>query len=334
MSFVNFYKGKKVLVTGGTGTIGSLIVKRLLECEAEVSVVSIDNMERVREVLSDTALFTQGDLRNYETCMKVAANKDYVIHLMAVKGNTQIGLSKVASAYVPFILCNTNMMEAAFRCGVMRYLFVGSICEYPALEIRHEDDMWKGPPQANDRYTGIAKRAGEAQAEAYLHEYGWDAVRIVRPSNVYGPFDDFDPRTAQVIPALIARMAKGENPITIAGDGSAARDFIYSEDVVEGMLTALAEAPPCLPINLGSGAGTTIRTVAETIADLMPVRPKIIWDVTKPTGDKVRVLSMDRSRKILGFEARTPLKEGISRTLAWYRKHRVLADQRGRELHG
>jgi GDP-L-fucose synthase len=253
---------------------------------------------------------------------------------MAVKGNTQIGLSKVASSFVPMILCNTNMMEAAFRCGVSRYLYVGSICEYPALDVRYEDDMWSGPPQANDRYTGICKRAGEAQAEAYLHEHGWDAVRIVRPSNVYGPFDDFDPRTAQVIPALIARMANGENPIKIAGDGSAVRDFIYSEDVVEGMLIALAEAPPCVPINLGSGARTTIRTIAETIADLLPMRPEINWDETKPTGDKVRVLAIDRAKEVLGFEARTPLKVGIKRTMEWYLNHKALADQRGKELHG
>jgi GDP-L-fucose synthase len=334
LSLKDFYFGKRVLVTGGTGTIGSLVVKRLIEFGADVTVVSIDSEERVREVLPVYSIFTRGDLRDYRTCLKVTEKRDCVIHLMAVKGNTQIGLSKVASAYVPFILCNTNMMEAAFRCGVSRYLFVGSICEYPAFEVRHEDDLWNGPPQANDRYTGIAKRAGEVQAEAYLHEYGWDAVRIVRPSNVYGPYDDFDPKTAQVIPALIARMVNGENPVKIAGDGSAARDFIYSEDVVEGMLQALAMAPPCLPINLGSGIGTTIKMVAETIADILPVAPKIEWDVTKPTGDKVRILSMERAKKVLGFEAKTNLREGIMKTVEWYREHKKLADRRGKELHG
>lgn len=330
----DFYSGKRILITGGTGTIGALIVRRLIELGAKVTVVSIDSRERVEKVLPDPSVFIRGDLRDYQTCLKVAEKKDYVIHLMAVKGNTQIGLSKVASAYVPFILCNTNMMEAAFRCGVSRYLFVGSICEYPALEVRREDDLWNGPPQANDRYTGIAKRAGEVQAEAYLHEYGWDAVRIVRPSNVYGPFDDFDPRTAQVIPALIARMVNGENPVRIAGNGAAARDFIFSEDVAEGMLMALAMAPPCLPINLGSGRGTTIKRVAETIAGMVPVSPKIEWDITKPTGDKVRILSMDRAKEVLGFEAKTALREGIKKTVEWYLEHKDLADRRGKELHG
>jgi GDP-L-fucose synthase len=334
LNLKNFYSSKKVLVTGGTGTIGSLIVKRLIEFGADVTAVSIDSEERIKAVLTDTSIFRRGDLRDYQTCVRVAEKKDYVFHLMAVKGNTQIGLSKAASAYVPFLLCNTNMMEAAFRCGVSRYLFVGSICEYPAIDVRHEDDLWDGPPQANDRYTGIAKRAGEAQAEAYLHEYGWDAVRIVRPSNVYGPFDDFDPHTGQVIPALIARMVNGKNPVKIAGDGSAARDFIYSGDVVEGMLMALAVAPPCLPINLGSGTGTTIRTVAETIADMVPVRPEIEWDITKPTGDKVRILSMERAKEVLQFKAMTPLREGIKKTVEWYLEHKKLADKRGKELHG
>lgn len=334
MKHTDFYNGKKVLVTGGTGTIGSVIVRRLSELGAHVTVASIDTLERARQVLGDTARFVQTDLRIYENCLEAATGMDHVIHLMAVKGNTQIGLSKVASAFVPMLQCNTNMMEAAFRCGVMRYLYVGSICEYPGLDIRHEDDMWSGPPQANDRYTGICKRTGEAQAEAYLHEHGWDAVRIVRPSNVYGPFDDFDPRTAQVIPALIARMAGGENPVKIAGDGSAVRDFIFSEDVGEGMLLALEHAPACLPINMGSGARTTVRMVAEAIAECMPIKPEIQWDITKPTGDQVRVLAMERAKAVLRFEARTPLLEGIQKTLDWYLAHRDIADKRGRELHG
>lgn len=334
MNLSEFYCGKKVLVTGGTGTVGAVVVRRLVQYGARVTVVSIDSPERVAQVLDDPSLFVHGDLRDYETCLKLAEGMDYVIHLMAVKGNSQAGVSRVASAFVPFVLCNTNMMEAAFRSGVSRYLYVGSICEYPALELRHEDQVWDGPPQANDRYTGIAKRAGEAQAETYLHEHGWDAVRIVRPSNIYGPFDDFDPRTAQVIPALIARMAKAEGPVKIAGDGSAIRDFIFAEDVVQGMLLALAAAPPCVPINLGSGARISIKTVAETIARLMPKPPVLEWDASRAVGDSVRVLDVERARELLGFQAETPLEVGISTTIDWYIKNQEIADRRGKELHG
>jgi len=301
---------------------------------ARVSVVSLDTAERARAVFGDASFFRRGDLRNYAECLDACKGQDYVLELTAIKGNAQSGMAHVATGYVAFILCNTNMMEAAFRCGVKRYLFTGSICEYPPLEIRHEDDLWSGPPAANDRYAGIAKRAGEAQAEAYLHEFGWDAVRIVRPSNVYGPYDDFDPRTAQVIPALISRMANGEDPVRIAGDGSAVRDFIYVEDVAEGMLLALEKAPPCFPINLGSGEGCTIKTVAEAIADAVPKRPRIEWDTTKPTGDRVRVLATERARSMLGFEPRTILHEGIRKTVKWYLENKDLADRRGMELHG
>jgi len=330
----SFYKGKKVLVTGGTGTIGTVTAKRLIALGADVTVVSIDNMERVKAVLDDPSVFRWGDLRDYQTCLNVARGQDYVFHLTAVKGTTQTGLSKVASAYVPFLMCNTNMMEAAFRCGVSRYMFVGSIGQYPNIPIRHEDDVWNGPPQANDRYMGIAKRAGEAQAEAYLHEYGWDAVRIVRLSNVYGPYDDFDPRTAHVIPALITRMVNGENPVQVAGDGSAIRDLIYSYDAVEGMLIALEKAPPCVPINIGSGKGTTIKQVAETIGELVPNKPEIQWDLSRPTGDQIRILDTQRAKDLLNFEPKTDLREGVGKTIEWYLANKELADIRGKELHG
>ena len=330
----DFYKGRKVLVTGGTGTIGSCLVKRLVELGSQVSVISLDSKERAEAVLDRTVIFSQADLRDYKVCMDAMEGQEYVFNLMAVKGNTQRGLSKVASAYVPFLLCNTNIMDAAFKKGVSRFMFVGSIGEYPEIDIRHEDDVWNGPPAANDKYMGIAKRAGEAQAETYLYEYGWDAVRIVRLSNVYGPYDDFDPRTAHVIPALISRASNGENPLNVAGDGSAVRDFIYLDDVVRGMLRALEKAPPCVPINLGSGKGVTIKETAETIVKCLGNGIYIKWDSSRPTGDKKRVLEVSRAKELLDFEAEISLCEGIKKTIEWYCAHRDLADRRGRELHG
>jgi GDP-L-fucose synthase len=323
-----FYQGKRILVTGGTGTIGPLIVRLLLDAGAEVSVVSLDSPARARSVLPDPAIFRRADLRNYDTCVEISRGKDMVLHLMAIKGSTQLGVSRVASAYVPFLLCNTNMMDAAFRNEVQRYLFVGSIGQYPAKPIRHEDEVWDGPPQANDRFMGVAKRAGETQAEAYLLEHQWQAPRIVRLANVYGPYDDFDQTTGHVIPALIRRMADGENPVKIAGDGSAQRDFLFSEDAAAGMLTALEKAPPCLPINLGSGIGTSIRHLAETIARQMPEPPQLRFDPAGATGDAVRVLAVERARQVLGFTAPTPLAEGVRKTIAWYQSHRELAQNR------
>jgi len=325
------YKNKKVLVAGGTGTIGIPLVKRLIELEANVTVVSMDSVEYAGAVLGDSVSFMRMDLTNFNNCLGATKNQDYVFNLVGIKGSTGIGETKVASYFVPMLRFQTNLMEASFKNSVSRYLFVSSVCAYPQLSSPKEEDcLWNGLPKQNDRIPGVAKRIGEVQGEAYLQEYGWDAVRIVRPSNVYGPFDDFEPATAQVIPALIRRMIDGENPVKVWGDGSAVRDFIFSQEVADWMLVALEKAPPCVPINLGSGKGTTIRELAENIAQCVPEPPQIEWDTTKPSGDSVRILSMERAKKLIGFKSRTDLKEGIKKTVDWYLNNAKLAHPKKR----
>ncbi len=320
------YKDRKVLVAGGTGTIGIPLVKRLIELKANVTVVSMDSVEYSRAVLGDKVFFMRRDLTNFNNCLDATKNQDYVFNLVGIKGSTGIGETKVASYFVPMLRFQTNLMEASFRNGVSRYLFVSSVCAYPQSSLPKEEDcLWNGLPKQNDRIPGLAKRIGEVQGEAYLQEYGWEAVRIVRPSNVYGPFDDFDPATAQVIPALIRRMIDGENPVKVWGDGSAVRDFIFSEEVAYWMLVALEKAPPCVPINLGSGKGTAIKELAETIAQCVSEPPRIEWDTAKPSGDSVRILSMERAKKLIGFQSKTNLKEGIKKTVDWYLGNAELA---------
>ena len=325
------YKNKKVLVAGGTGTIGIPVVERLIELQAEVTVVSMDSPEYARVVLGDEVSFMQSDLTNFDNCLRVTRGQDYVFNLVGIKGSVGIGETKVASYFVPMLWYQTNLMEASFRNGVSRYLFVSSICVYPQSSVpKEEESMWDGLPKQNDRVPGLAKRIGEIQGETYLKQYGWDAVRIVRPSNVYGPFDDFNAATAQVIPALIRRMLDGENPIKVWGDGSAVRDFIFSEELADWLLVAVEKAPPCVPINLGSGKGTTIKELAETIAQCVPEPPRIEWDKTKPSGDPVRILSIEKAEELLGFKLKTELKEGIEKTVAWYLGHKDLAFRKRR----
>ncbi|MTV49685.1 NAD-dependent epimerase/dehydratase family protein [Heliobacillus mobilis] len=318
------YRGKKVLVAGGTGTIGIPLVKKLLELGADVSVASLDSPEYARTVLGRDVQFIRADLTDFNECLRVNDRQEYVFNLVGIKGSVGIGETKVASYFVNMLWFQTNLMEAAFRSGVQRFLFVSSICGYPQSDFHEEGNMWNGLPKQNDRFPGIAKRVGEVQGETYLHQYGWDAVRIVRPGNVYGPFDDFNPATAQVIPALIRRMIDGENPVRVWGDGSAVRDFIFSEEVAHWLLVALEKAPPCVPINLGSGKGTTIRQVAETIAASLPAPPQIEWDLSKPVGDPVRLLSVERAKQLLGFEPMVSLEEGIGRTIDWYQANQSL----------
>lgn len=329
------YKEKKVLVAGGTGTIGIPLVKKLIECGAEVSVVSVDDPGYAKLLFNDRINFVKSDLTEFENCLAVTRGMDYVFNLVGIKGSTGIGETKVASFLVPMLWFQTNLMEASFRSKVRRYLFVSSICAYPQSAVsKEEDSVWDGMPKQNDRIPGIAKRIGEIQGEAYLLEHKWDAVRVVRPSNVYGPYDDFNPSTAQVIPALIGRITGGENPLKVWGDGSATRDFIYSEDVAYWMLIAMAKAPACLPINLGSGKGTTIKELVEIISKYVPNPPVVEWNATQLSGDPVRVLSVKRAEELLGYEMITDLTDGIERTVQWYASNKQFLDTRRERFHG
>jgi len=317
------FKNKNILVAGGTGTIGTQVVQQLLKKNANVTVVSMDEEKYARKVLGTEIIFKKYDLTNRDNCKKVVKNQDMVFNLVGIKGSVGIGETKVASYLVSMLRFQTNLMEASFFEGVKRFLFVGSVCSYPQSNIHYEDNMWNGMPKQNDRIPGIAKRVGELMGEAFQLEHGWDAVRIVRPSNVYGPYDDFNPATAQVIPALISRMVNGENPVRVWGDGSAIRDFIFSEDVAFWMLKVMGKETPCPPINLGSGNGATIKEITNIIAKLVHPSQKIKWDIDKPSGDPCRVLSMDRAKNLIGYYHKTSLEEGLRKTIEWYKENRT-----------
>lgn len=315
---MNFYKGKKILVTGGTGLIGRPLVEMLVENGAKVVVVSLDDPSRAPEGIE----FVKADLREFSTCLELCKNIEIVFHLAGVKGSPLTAKKQPASYFVPTVTFNTNMMEAARRQGVLRYLYTSTIGVYAPSEMFHEDDVWKTFPSENDRFAGWAKRMGELQAESYKIEYGWDKVSIVRPANVYGPFDNFDPKTGMVIPSLIHRAILGENPLIVWGDGSPIRDFIYSKDVALGMMLAV-EKGINVPINLGSGKGVTIREIAETIAQGVPNGPiKIVWDTGKPKGDAKRLMDITRAEKLIGFRQKYTPEDGIKETIDWYLKNK------------
>jgi GDP-L-fucose synthase len=307
------FEGKNVLVTGGTGMIGKYLTERLIEREAKVSVASIDSPD----LCDPRARFTHTNLMDIRNCMAVCEGMDYVFHLAGIKGSPAVTTTRPASFFVPTILFNTNMMEAARQCDVKRFLFTSTIGVYAPAEVFFEDDVWKSFPSEHDRIGAWAKRMGELQAEAYAIEYGWKEICIVRPANVYGRYDNFDPNNAMVIPSLIRRAAGGENPLVVWGDGSAVRDFIHARDVADGMLFVM-EKGIFEPVNLGSGQGVTIRELVETIAGALEIRPQIVWDTSKPTGDKKRLMDMRRLAEH-GFSPTVSLKQGIEDTLNWYR---------------
>ena len=230
-----------------------------------------------------------------------------------------------ASFFVPTLSFNINTMEAARRQGVERYMFTSSIGVYAPSEIFLEDDVWSTFPSPNDRFAGWAKRMGELQAEAYAIEYGWNDISIVRPANVYGPYDNFDPENAMVIPSLIHRAISGENPLAVWGDGTAVRDFIHARDAAAGMMRVV-ELGVREPVNLGTGKGVSIREIVQIIADEIDGL-KIVWDTEKPSGDARRIMDTRRAEGY-GIKPATDIRDGIRETITWYRENKNLTNRR------
>ena len=299
--------------------VGIQLVQLLLDEGANVRVASLDKQLQLGEHVE----FAYGNLMDWSFCKSVTSDMDYVFHLAGIKGSVGIGAEKAASFLVPHLLMNTLVMEAARQGEVERYLYTSSIAVYHPTELFVEDEAWEGPPHYTDRFAAWAKRMGELQAEAYKIEHGWDKIAIVRPANVYGPHDNFEPATAMVVPALISRVAQGENPLCVWGDGSAIRDFIFSRDVARGMLLALEKGANCTPINLGSGKGVAIREVIDAITGCFPNPPEVAWDTSKPSGQQVRLMDTNRATEMLGFKAQTTLKEGVQETVEWYMANSV-----------
>jgi GDP-L-fucose synthase len=227
---------------------------------------------------------------------------------------------KPASFMVPMLMFNTAMMEAAMRSNVKWYLYTSSVGVYHPAEVFKEDDVWKSFPSDNDKHPGWAKRIGELQADAYRIQYGRNNISIVRPANVYGKWDNFDPENAMVIPSLIHRIVGGESPLSVWGDGTPIRDFIYAGDCAEGMLH-MVENCVTDPVNLGSGDGVAIKDIANTICELHGDKVGIEWDTTKPKGDARRLMDTSRA-KSHGFECKTSLRDGIKETMNWFRENR------------
>lgn len=318
----NYFSGKKVLVAGGTGMIGIQLVKLLVESGAPVRIVSLDDPSRAHP----QAEFMSKDLTRLDNCLDVCRGIDFVFNLLGVKASPDIASNKPARFMYSTVLMEMNMLEAAYREGVSGYLLTSSVGVYAPAKILNEDDVWKTFPSPNDWFTGWSKRIGELQVDAYRKEYGWDRIAVVRPANVYGPYDNFERENAMVVPSLIKRAISGENPLRVWGDGTAVRDFIHARDVAWGMLL-VAEKMPEKPVNLGSGVGVSIKTLTEIIISNLSKRSEVLWDESKPRGDDQRILNISRAKE-LGFEPKISLEQGIKETMDWYREHKDISDMR------
>ena len=317
------FENKKILVTGGTGLIGVALVNLLLKQNAKIKVVSIDNVNP----FSPEVEFVKSDLRIHENCMKLCENIDYVFHLAGIKGSPSVAIGRPASFFVPTILFNTCLIDAAVKQRVEHILYTSSVGVYSPNDIFKEDDVWKTFPSNNDKFAGWAKRMGELQLEAHKIESKFNNFSIVRPANVYGPYDNFDPNTAMVIPSLITRALKCDKELVVWGNGSAVRDFIFSEDVARGMIEIVKKKIQ-YPVNLGSGNGITIKKLVESIVKFIPNKKiDIIWDETKPTGDAIRIMDTTKAQQI-GFKCEVSIENGIEKTINWYLKNQDYSDKK------
>lgn len=304
----------KILVTGGTGMIGRYLVPLLIDSGNDVTVASLDG----RELCHPKAKFQRLDLRDINNCMSVCEDVEQVYHLAGVKGSPKMCREQPADFFVPTISFSINMMQAARKSGVKKYLFTSSVGVYHPAEIFKEDDVWSTFPSNNDKFAGWAKRMGELQAEAYKVQFpeSDNLYCIVRPGNVYGRYDNFDPLTGMVIPSLISRIFNGESPLKVWGDGLPIRDFVHASDVAKAMIFVM-ENNIDKPVNVSSGYPTSIKKIVDLISNCFGNIP---YEFTEKgiSGDNKRLMDVSRL-KGYGWEPETDLSQGLKDTVEWYK---------------
>jgi len=313
------YSDKNILVTGGTGMIGSHLVELLLEKNANVRIVAHER--EIPPELEDKGLdVVSGDLTEKKFVEESVKDMDYVFHLAAYTGGLGRTSTHPASTLTPNLIMDGNVLECAKNEGIERFLYASCTCVYPNDEkTLEEEDAWKGnPPEIHASYSW-SKRMGERQAIAYHKEYGMN-IAIVRPSNSYGPRDSDDLETAHALGSLIMKAINKMDPFVIWGDGNPIREYIYARDAAKGMLLAMENYCVGDPINLASGEFVSISELARKILKLTNISPEIKFDKEKPSGQKRRVLSNKKAKEKIGFVAETSLDTGIEETIKWYKQ--------------
>lgn len=306
------FNTKNVLVTGGSGLIGRQVVDILAAAGACIRSASLD-----RIIVNEKAENIVGDLTNLDFCKEIVRDMDYIFHLAGIQGTVQTSSSKLASHFVPTLMMNTNLLEAARLSRVKKLVYTSSIGAYAENDTLRESDYTVASVPMS--FAGWAKRMAELQIHAYKVQYGIDTFSIVRLSNIFGPGDNFNPETAMVIPSLMYRIFNGENPLCVWGDGTVIRDFLYSRDAAEGILLALHYGTAGDFVNVASGKGHSIRDIVTALRSFIDFNYS--FDATKPSGAPVRVMDITKARELLGFIPSTDLTTGLKHTWGWFVSH-------------
>ena len=307
--FSQKFKGKKCLITGGTGLIGRQVVKLLCDVGANVKIVSLDKVN-----VDSRAEHIFGDLTDFNFCKEITKNINFAFHLAGIKGSIEVTKKNPASFFVPLLQINTNVLEACRLNNVEKVVYTSSIGAYSSAEIFREQENLEGLPM--DMFPGWAKRMAEMQIQAYNIQYGLDNFAVVRPCNVYGPGDNFDPENAMVIPSLMYRIYHKENPVVVWGDGTAIRDFAFSRDVAEGIILALYYGTKSKFVNLGSGQGYSIKELVETLRSFIDFNYE--FDASKSGGFPKRVMDISLAKELIHYNPTTSLLDGLKETWNWF----------------
>lgn len=306
------WNDQRVVVTGGSGFLGSHVVNKLRERGAA-------------EVFAP--LRREYDLRYQDAILDLLndTRPSLIIHLAASVGGIGANRAHPAEFFYDNLMMGVQLLHESWRAGVDKFVAIGTVCAYPKYTPIpfHEKDLWNGYPEETNAPYGLAKKMLLVQSQAYRQQYGYNSIFLL-PVNLYGPGDSFDLEFSHVIPALIRKCleaeARGEDTIVAWGDGSPTREFLYVEDAAEGILLASERYDDSDPVNLGSGNEISIKNLLLTIARHTGYTGRIVWDTTKPNGQPRRALNTDRAFERFGFRARTDFDEGLRKTIDWYRR--------------
>ena len=303
---------KRILVTGGAGFVGKRVIDQLCKAGADRDKITVP---RSRDC----------DLRVLESCHRAVDQQDIVIHLAAHVGGIGLNREKPAELFYDNLMMGTQLIHAANSAGVEKFVCVGTICAYPKFTPVpfKEDDLWNGYPEETNAPYGVAKKALLVQLQAYRQQYGFNGIYLL-PVNLYGPEDNFDPRSSHVIPALIRKVheaqLQGVKQLPVWGDGTPTREFLYSEDAALGIVMGTQFYNDSEPVNLGTGYEISIRDLINLICELMEFEGEIVWETDKPNGQPRRCLDTERAKQAFGFTAQVDFKQGLKNTIDWYRQ--------------